>query len=162
MLNSVISALDEICQCGFSRETFHNADATAAFQCFDYSPNAITFRGEIGVALTANSSQVISYMEKWVATNPTIVIQSSRLSVDGKCNVKINSFNDPECSSMTSTMNDGSANNSAITDIIVGVAVGGVIATLIIVASLAVIVVLLVKTCQKKASHEVDKENIYE
>ena len=153
--------MDEICQCGFSRETFHNADATAAFQCFDNSPNAITFRGEIGVALTANSSQVISYMEKWVATNPTIVIQSSRLNVDGKCNVKINSFNDPECSSMTSTMNDG-ANSSAITGIIVGVAVGGVIATFIIAASLAVIVVLLVKTCQKKASHEVDKENIYE
>ena len=156
MLNNIISAVDEICQCGFSRETFHNADTTAAFQCFDNSPTAVTFRGEIGAALTDNSSQVISYMEQWVAMNPTIVIQSSRLSVDSDCNVKINSFNDPECGSETST--DGSANTGAI----VGGAVGGVLATLIIAVSLAVIVVLLVRTCQKKASYKVDKENIYE
>ena len=158
MLNSVTSAVEEICQCGFSRETFHNVDTTAAFQCFDNSPTAVTFRGEIGAALTANSSQVISYMEQWVATNPTIVIQSSRLSVDSDCNVKINSFNDPECGSETSTINDGSTNTGAI----VGGAVGGVLATLIIAVSLAVIVVLLVRTCQKKASYKVDKENIYE
>ena len=147
--------MDEICQCGFSRETFHNVDTTAAFQCFDNSPTAVTFRGVIGVALTANSSQVISYMEQWVAMNPTIVVQSSRLSVDSDCNVKINSFNDPECGSETST--DGSANTGAI----VGGAVGGVLATLIAV-SLAVIVVLLVRTCQRKASYQVNKENIYE
>ena len=155
MLNSVTSAVDEICQCGFSRETFHNVDTTAAFQCFDNSPTAVTFRGEIGAVLTANSSQVISYMEQWVAMNPTIVIQSSRLSVDGSCNVKIDRFNDPECGRETST--DDSANTS-----IVGGAVGGVLATLIIVVSLAVIVVLLVRTCQKKASYKVNKENIYE
>ena len=148
--------MDEICQCGFSRETFQNVDTTAVFQCFDISPTAVTFRGEIGVALTANSSQVISYMEQWVAMNPTIVIQSSRISVDGNCNVKINSFNDPECGSMTSTMSDGSATTSANTGAIVG---GAVIAALIIVVSLAVV---LLVTCQKKASYKVDKENIYE
>ena len=126
MLDSVTSAVDEICQCGFSRETFHNVDTTAAFQCFDNSPTAVTFRGEIGAALTANSFQVISYMEQWVAMNPTIVVQSSRLSVDSDCNVKINSFNDPECGSETST--DGSTNTGAL----IGGAVGGVIATLII------------------------------
>ena len=161
MLNSVTSAVDEICQYGFSRETFHNVDTTAAFQCFDNSPTAVTFRGEIGAALTANSSQVISYMEQWVATNPTIVIQSSRLSVDSDCNVKINSFNDPECgTNVTSTINDGSANTGAI----VGGAVGGGFVTLLIAVSLSVIVVLLVRTCQKKAPYKVDREgdNIYE
>ena len=167
VLNSVTSAVDEICQCGFSRETFHNVDTIAAFQCFDNSPTAVTFRGEIGAALTANSSQVISYMEQWVATNATIVIQSSILSVDGSCNVKIDSFNDPECGSETSTdgtantdvtsnMNDGSANTGAI----IGGAVG-VLATLIIAVSLAVTVVLFVRTCQKKASDR-DRDNMYE
>ena len=165
MLKSITSAVDEICQCGFSRETLHNADTTAAFQCFDNSPTSVTFRGEIGVALTANSSQVISYMEQWVAMNPTIVIQSSRLSVDGSCNVKIDSFNDPECGSETSTdggetstVNDGSATTGAI----VGGAVGGVLATLIIAVSLALTVVLLVRTCQRKAPYKLDKENVYE
>ena len=153
MLNSVISAVDGICQCELSRETFYNV----VFHCFD-TTTAVTFRGEVGAAVKANSSQVISYMEQWVAMNPTIVIQSSSLSIDSKCNVKIDSFNDSECGSM---MNDG---GSVITDPIVGGVAGGVLATLIIAVSLVVIVVLIVRTCQKKASFKADRntENIYE
>ena len=64
LLNSIASAVDEICQCGFSSKIFYNVDTTAAFQCFDNSPTAVTFRGEIGSAMAANSSQVISYMEQ--------------------------------------------------------------------------------------------------
>ena len=142
--------MDEICQCGFSRNTFHNVDTTAAFQCFDNSPTAVTFHGEI---VAANSSQVISYMEQWVATNPTIVIQSSRLSVDSSCNVEIDSFNDPECGTIISTMNDDSVNTGAI----IGV-VGGVLATLILAVSLAVVVVLLVKARRKKVFNNVDND----
>ena len=154
LLNSITSAVDEICQCGFSGKSFHNVDTTAAFQCFDDSPTAVTFRGEIGSTMAATSSQVISYMEQWVATNPTIVIQSSRLSVDSSCNVKIDSFNDPECGTVISTMNDDSVNIDAI----VGV-VGGVLATLTVAVSLAVVVVLLMKARQKKAFNE---NSVYE
>ena len=152
--------MDDLCQCGFSGKTFH-----ATFQCFDKSPTAITFRGEIGSTVGANSSQVISYMEKWVATNPTIVIQSSRLSVDSDCNVKINSFNDPECRPMIPTVNDDSDNININIGAIIGLT-GGVLTTLIIAVSLVVvIVVLLVRTRKKKASREVDNRdgaNIYE
>ena len=173
LLNSVTSAVDDLCQCGFSGKTFH--DTTATFQCFDNSPTAVTFRGEIGSTMGANNSQVISYMEKWVATNPTIVIQSSRLSVDGNCNVKIDSFNDPECGSMILTVNDDSDDininigDDDSDDINIGAIIGltgGVLTTLIIAVSLVVvIVILLVRTRKKKASREVnnrDGANIYE
>ena len=153
--------MDDLCQCGFSGKTFH--DTTARFQCFDNSPTAVTFRGEIGSTMGANSPQVISYMEKWVAMNPTIVIQSSRLSVDGNCNVKIDSFNDPECGSMIPTVQDDSDDINI--GAIIGLA-GGVLTTLIIAVSLVVVVVvLLVRTRKKKASREVDNRdgaNIYE
>ena len=159
MLNSVTSAVNEICHCGFSGQIIH--DTTATFQCFDNSPTAVTFRGEIGSTVGANSSQlqVISYMEQWVATNPTVVVQNSTLRIDGNCNVKIDSFNDPECSPMISTMDDNSVNIGAV----IGV-VGGVTTTLAIAVSLVVIVALLLKTRQKKASQEVDRNraNIYE
>ena len=158
-LSSVTRAMDEICQCGFSRETFHNVDITGAFQCFEISPTTVTFRGEIGAALRANTSQVISYMEQWVATNPTIVIQNTRLRVDSSCNVKIDSFNDPECGSVTSTMNDCSKSDTDA--IIVGGVVGGLLATLIIPLSLVVIVVL-VRTQWKKISYNVDRDGAYE
>ena len=157
-LSSVTRAMDEICQCGFSREIFHNVDGTAAFQCSEESPTTVTFRGEIGAALRANTSQVISYMEQWVATNPTIVVQNARLRIDSSCNVKIDSFNDPECGSMTSTVNGGSRSNTAV---IVGGTVGGLLAILIIALSLVVIVVL-VRTQWKKVSYNVDSDRTYE
>ena len=97
-------------------------DITAGFQCFDQSPTAVTFRGEIGPSLTANSSQLISYLEQWVATDPTIVVLSSRLSVDSSCSVEISNFNDPECSDMTST-----STKTAI----IGGGVGGVFVILV-------------------------------
>ena len=151
--------MDEVCQCGFSSANFRNVGITAAFQCFEKSPTTVTFRGEIGAALRANTSQVISYMEQWVATNPTIVVQNTRLRIDSSCNVKIDSFNDPECDSMTSTMNDGSKSNTAA--ITVGGVVGGLLTTLIIALSL-VIIVVLVRTQWKKVSYNVDKEGGYE
>ena len=156
--------MDDLCQCRFSGKTFH--DTTATFQCFNNSPTAVTFRGEIGSTMGAYSSQVISYMEQWVATSPTIVVQSSRLRIDGDCNVKIESFNDTECGPMISIVNgdDDNVNNIDIGPII-GL-VGGVLATLIVAASLVVVVVvLLVRTRKKKASQEVDNRdgaNIYE
>ena len=170
-LSSVTSGMDEVCQCGFSLETFHNVNITAAFQCFEKSPTTVTFRGEIGAALRANTSQVITHMEQWVATNPTIVVQNTRLNIDSSCNVKIDSFNDPECgsTSMTSTMNDcytsnmtsilnDGSNTAAIT---VGGIVGGLLTTLIIALSLVVIVVLG-RTQWKKVSYNVDSDRTYE
>ena len=153
LLIGVTRALDEICQCGFFREAFHDVDITAGFQCFDESPTAVTFRGEIGAALTANSSQLISYLEQWVATNPTIVIQSSRLSIDSSCNVAIDNFNDPEC--IISPVNDDSTNTGAI----IGGVVGGVF-VMLIVAVAVMVVAGFVRTQQKKASYKLDKEDV--
>ena len=148
VITSVTTAVDELCQCGFSRETFHNIDVTAGFQCYDQSPTAVTFRGEIGPSLTANSSQLISYLEQWVATDPTIVVLSSRLSIDSSCSVEISNFNDPECGDMTSTV--PTAKN---TGAIIGGAVGGVFVILLAVIVLVVIVGRL-RSCRKKSSYK--------
>ena len=157
VITIVIKAVNELCKCVFFRD---DIDITAGFQCFDQSPNAVTFRGEIGLSLTANSSQVISYLEQWVATDPTIIVLSSRLSVDSSCSVEISNFNDPECSDtdMTSTSTKAA---------IIGGGVGGVF--VILVAALALVVVVgLLRTHQKRASYnlsvgkDVDNNNIYE
>ena len=156
--------MDDLCQCGFSGKTFH--DSTATFQCFDNSPTAVTFRGDIGSTMGAYSSQVISYMEQWVATSPTIVVQISSLRIDGNCNVKIDSFNDPECArGMLSTANNHDDSVNIDFGPIIGL-VSGVLTTLMIAVSLVVVVVvMLVMTRKKKASQEVDDRdgaNIYE
>ena len=158
VINSVTLAVDELCQCGFSRETFLNIDVTTGFQCFDESPNAVTFRGEIGPSLTASSSQLISYLDQWVATDPTIVVLSSRLTIDSSCSVEIDNFNDPECSDVTPTVPAAKA-----TDAIIGGVVGGVVAISIAVLALVAVVCLL-RNFGKKTSYnpEVDKDIVYE
>ena len=158
VVSGVIFAVNGSCQCGFSRETFHNIDATAGFQCFENSPTAVTFRGEIGPALAANSPQLISYLEQWVATDPTIIVLSTRLSVDSSCSVEISDFNDPECSDMSTTVPSTKA-----TGAIIGGVVGGVVVILIAVLALVAVVCLL-RNCWKKTSYnpEVDRDVVYE
>ena len=173
--------MDELCQCGFSRETFRNIDITAGFQCYDQSPTAVTFRGELGPSLTANSSQLISYLEQWVATDPTIVVLSSRLSIDSSCSVEISNLNDPECSDVTSTdmtstdmtstdmtstevsevtSTDMTSTTTNTTGAIVGGVVGGIF--IILVAALALIVIGLVRARQKKMSSVGKEDVVYE
>ena len=155
VIASVIKAVNELCKCVFSRETFYDIDITAGFQCFDQSPTAVTFRGQIGPSLTANSSLLISYLEQWVATDPTIVVLSSRLSVDSSCSVEISNFNDPECSDMTST------STKTATGAIVGGIVGGIF-VILIAALVLVVLVGLLRTHQKKVSYNlsVGKEDV--
>ena len=163
MIAGVTKAVNELCQCGFSRETF---DTTAGFQCYDQSPTVVLFYGEIGPSQTVNSSQLISYLEQWVATDPTIVVLSSRLSIDSSCSVEISNFNDPECNDMTPTDVTSPDVTSPVT-ITTGVIIGGVVGGIfvILVAALALIVVFgLVRTHRKKVSYNlsVEKKEIYE
>ena len=152
IIASVTRTVDEICQCGFSQESFQDIDATAGFQCFVESPTAVTFRAKI------ESSQLISYIEEWVATQPSIVVQSSRLSIDSNCAVEIDNFEAPECtgttSSMTSTINDD--NTNSITGSVIGGIVGGLFILLIAVVSLVLIVFLLQRKRQKKTAYKLN------
>ena len=117
--------MEGLCKCGFSRDAFYDIDATTGFQCFDESPTAVTFRGKIRALARANISQLLSYIEQWVATQPSIVVLSSILSIDSSCTVPIDSLSEAECSDIdvTATSNTDSSN----APITVGSIVGGVL-----------------------------------
>ena len=133
------------------------------YRWFSESPAAVTFRAKIALA---SSSQLISYIEEWVATQPSIVVLSSRLSIDSNCAVEIDNFNAPECtgmtSSMTSSINDDNINS------VTGSVIGGVVGVLLTaVVALVLIVFLFQSYRQKKAanklnSHKKEDIDIYE
>ena len=153
IIDSVTRTVDETCQCGFSQESFQDIDATAGFQCFVESPTAVTFRAKIA---SANSEQLISYIEEWVATQPSIVVLSSRLSIDGNCAVEIDNFKAPECTGIISTIN--SDNTNSITGSVIGGVVGGLFILLIAVVTLVLIVFLLQRKRQKKAAYKLNSD----
>ena len=153
VIDSMTRAVEEICQCGFSREAFQDIDTTAGFQCFDESPSAVTFRAVIMDLPLVSSSQLISYIEEWVATQPSIVVLSSRLSIDSSCAVEIDNFNAPECNDVTSSSSDG--NNNSVTASVVGGVVAGVLVLLIVIL-LLVLLVVFVRNHQRKAVYELN------
>ena len=152
MIAGVVRAVSDLCQCDFSRDSFHEIDTTAGFQCFDASPTAVTFRAEI---LESDISHVIGYIEQWVASEPTVVVLSSRLSIDSGCKVEIESFSQPECSDETTAGRDNSS--------IVGSVVGGIVGGVVVLTTLVIILVaLILLRRRKKASYSVDADSIYE
>jgi hypothetical protein len=155
----VTRGVNDICQCDFSRESFRDIDITAGFQCFDDSPTAVTFRAEISDSLKADSSQLIAYIEQWVSSEPTIVVQSSRLSIDSSCTVEITSFSEPECNDVTASSSEDS--NSTTVGPIVGSILGGFL-VMLLAALIPVLVILSVRSRKKKASYSVEVDSIYE
>ena len=152
MIAGVVRAVSDLCQCDLSRDSFHEIDTTAGFQCFDASPTAVTFRAEI---LESDISHVIGYIEQWVASEPTVVVLSSRLSIDSGCKVEIESFSQPECSAETTAERDNSS--------IVGSVVGGIVGGVVVLTTLVIILVaLILLRRRKKASYRVDADSIYE
>ena len=160
--SGITSGVDELCQCGFTHDTIHNT----GFQCFDESPTAVTFRAEIMALPTANISQLLGYIEQWVATQPSILVVDSILSIDSSCTVAIDNLNDPECNETTSTTTD-SPNTTDTTDStdtttsLIGGIVGGIVAMLIAGAAFVLVIAVSVKKYRKKRSYNVE-EDFYE
>ena len=154
MIAGVVRGVSDLCQCDFSRDSFHEIDTTAGFQCFDASPTAVTFRAEI---LESDISHVIGYIEQWVASEPTVVVLSSRLSIDSGCKVEIESFSQPECSAETTANRD---NNNRI-GFIVGGILGGLLLLLLLITVVVVMAVLFLRS-RSKASYKFEEDTVYE
>ena len=89
--------------------------------------------------MRANSSQLITYLEQWISTNPTIVVQRSRLAVDSTCTVLIEDFNEPECGKV-----DSESEGSNVGPITGGV-IGGVLLLLIVFVAVGVFLYYVLK-----------------
>lgn len=68
------------------------------FQCFGVEADEVTFRAQLSATAQANTSQIISYMEQWIAGGSAVVnIGNILYTPDPSCAVGIQSVNDPEC-----------------------------------------------------------------
>ena len=117
------------------------------FQCFPASYQAVTYHAIIHGTSSANSTQLISYIEQWTAEGTNIIIQQVLLRVDGSCAVAIFSRMDEECQPRNTNLAK-SSNNTASTSII-----GGVIVVVIVLVFLTVVMILAIsyaRKCQTK------------
>lgn len=141
MIGIVINQLNQRCQCAIQ------INDDAGFQCFDDSPNAITFRARINGSLEVSAMQVITFLEEWIASSDEpLSINAQLLDLDKNCAVSISSFGEPECLSDELT-------ESPITVTTVGAIIGALLGLALIIL-LVIILLFLKRKLKKKAKFD--------
>lgn len=114
------------CACDSQTLTFNQS----SFNCFDDSPNYITFRT---VTITPLNVDVVEIVENWVLFHTSVTILGDTLNVDSNCPILISTFDDPECSSSMANV------SSTYIIIIVGSASGILFAVIVMTLLLSAV-----------------------
>jgi len=142
-LQSVLQALhqeiEDLCKCGVSAENIINY----ALECSETNQNTVTFRGELLGTAQVTSSQLISYIERWITVEGIVAVQGLRLRVDRSCPVEIRLLSDSLCQP---------SDSAAV--------IGGVVAAVLAVLLVTVIVCVVVFVAVRRHKHT-DKPNIH-
>ena len=138
----LVQGVESLCGCGFNTAFI----SSPSLQCFDDSPQHVTYRAVLTETNNATTVQIVSYIKQWTASTQSLVVQSVRLGINTTCPTVIIDFNSPECPQATSPP----PTNPLPGDIggIIGGVVAGVFVLVVIVA--AVIVIVLVGVRHRK------------
>ena len=142
--------IEDLCQCGFTIQ--HLSDSE--FQCL-IDLSEVTFRARLHGTAQTTSSELIGYIEQWIAGGGSVLVERVRHFTDSTCQpVEISSFSDPECGTTTDDTQAAQSDNSAAI-------IGGVVAVVLIIAivvaiTIVVIVILFLKN--RRASITLQKE----
>ena len=159
--------IETLCQCGFTIQ--HLSDSE--FLCFT-DLSEVTFRARLHGTAQATSSELIGYIEQWIAGGGSILVERVRRFTDSTCQpVEVSSFSDPECGTTTESPTTESPTESPTSDdtesptqaaqsdntaaIIGGVAVAVV---LIVAMAISVIVIVILVLKNRRASITLQKE----
>ena len=145
---SLVSNVEERCQCGFSLSNIMSPN----FRCFEQSEDAVTYRAEISGTPLALPNQIVSFLEEWLSEGALILFDIVLVPVDGSCQVVVSSIVDPECNTpipvttglMTEATSASPMEQSGSLGGIVGVAIG-VIIVLFVAVVIVIIIILLVR-----------------
>ena len=89
--------IEDLCQCGFTIQ--HLSDSE--FQCLT-DISEVTFRARLHSTAQTTSSELIRYIEQWIAGGGSVLVERVRHFTDSTCQpVEISSFSDPECGTTT-------------------------------------------------------------
>jgi len=89
--NDLQMELVELCHCQYAAENIKEA----SFVCF--SEEYVTFRAQLSSTADADSTTLLSLIEGWVSTGPTIRVSGVLRRVDKDCPVAISDFSEGEC-----------------------------------------------------------------
>ena len=162
--------IETLCQCGFTIQ--HLSDSE--FQCLT-DLSEVTFRARLHSTAQTTSSELIRYIEQWIAGGGSVLVERVRHFTDGTCQpVEISSFSDPECGTTTEspttdatesptespTSDDTESPTQAVQSDNSAAIIGGVVVAvvLIIAVAITVIVIVILVLKNRRASITLQKE----
>ena len=125
--------LVELCHCQYAAENIMET----SFVCF--SEEYVTFRAQLSSTAEADSTTLLSLIEGWVSTGPTIRVSGVLRRVDKDCPVAISDFSEGECV-MPDTADPASSQSDNTAAIVGGIVA---IAVVLIIAGTIVIIVVV-------------------
>ena len=82
------------CNCRLNSTFLFNA----FLKCFADSPQHVTYRATLLSSSDLSTSKVLEYIEKWIHSTPSVIIQNLNLNLNSTCPTVIADFNSLECS----------------------------------------------------------------
>ncbi len=90
----LVQGVTTLCTCGFN-STFLSS---AFLKCFADSPQHVTYRATLLSSSELSTSEVLEYIEKWIRSTSSVIIQNLHLNLNATCPTVIADFNSLECS----------------------------------------------------------------
>ena len=139
---TVQEVLSDSCQCDITADSIDEE----SFTCSEDSSNYVTYRARLSGTSEQDSASLISLIEDWVATGPTIRVQGVLMIVGDRCSATISDLSEGVCSS------SGAQTDSTSTGAIVGGGVAVAVALILIVVVVIVFTVLTMRSRRGKFS----------
>ena len=147
IINDVITglsaAIESYCGCGFNREHI----SKSFVQCFSESPQQITFRAQLNQTSQSSIVELVSYIEQWITTPGSLVVQGSLLQLNSTCPLVIaDQFVASECPlplTMVQPTTETTAPPVNSQSDNIGAIVGGVVALVLGLAFIIAVVIIV-------------------
>ncbi len=140
VVSAVQSGIEAQCQCGFTSEFITDS----GFMCQEGLDNYATFRATMYSLVDVNVSRLLSYVNSWRLSIPSILVQGLFLSVEESCPVAIATFQDEQCRGKPDEEEESEKDN------LTAPVVGSAIAVAVILAIVALIVVCTVVVMRRR------------
>ena len=151
MTTAIISELRTSCKCEITAENFNNERLV----CSSDSSNTVSYQAQIIGPSDTDITALVSLLEDWTASTPTISVLGALLRVGEECTVDVTDLSSGVCKeqpSCTSTRAQ-SSNSDSCTDTATAVGIAVAVTVGVVLAASAVIII----TCciiQRKRRHK--------
>ena len=102
--NAITSELSVSCKCGITVDNFDNEQLT----CSNKSLNTVSYQAQIMGSADINSTTIVSLIEDWIASTPTISVLGVLVGVGEECTVDVTDLNSGVCTKRNETPSCGS------------------------------------------------------